>query len=140
MAFISYREIILYLGRSSVIYYRRRATASRMSVDDIDPDYIRQAKLFHLTEITPTLSESCREASMKALDGASKSGIKISIDTNIRLGLWSKEEARKTLKPMLNKANIVLTEPQDAEILFGEKKLREIADKLLSVGDRGCCG
>jgi len=121
-------------GRSSVIYYRKDSAASRMSVNDIDPNYIRQAKLFHLTGITPALSESCKEASMRALDIASRSGVKISIDTNIRLSLWSKEEAKETLIPMLSKANIVLIEPQDAEILFGKKKPKEIADELLSMG------
>jgi 2-dehydro-3-deoxygluconokinase len=121
-------------GRSSVIYYRKGSAASRMSVEDIDPEYIRNAKLFHLTGITPALSRSCREASLKALDIASGSGVKISIDTNIRLGLWSKEEAKETLLPMLKKANIVLIEPQDAEILLGKKEPKEIAEEILSMG------
>jgi len=121
-------------GRSSVIYYRRGSAASRISVDDVDPDYIRQAKLFHLTGITPALSGSCREASLKALEIASQSGVKISIDTNIRLGLWSKEKAKRTLIPMLRKANIVLIEPQDAEILFGKREPRKIAEEILSMG------
>jgi len=121
-------------GRSSVIYYRKESAASRLSVDDIDPDYIRKAKLFHLTGITPALSKSCREASFKALDVAYHSDVKISIDTNIRLGLWSKEEARETLMPMLKKANIILIEPQDAEILLKKREPKEIAEDLLSMG------
>lgn len=121
-------------GKSSVIYYRKGSAASRMSVEDVDPEYITQAKLFHLTGITPALSTSCKEASIKALEVASKADLTISFDTNIRLGLWSKQEAKETLIPMLKKANIVLIEPQDAEILIGKRKPEDIANKLLSAG------
>ena len=121
-------------GRSSVIYYRKGSAASKMSVNDVDPDYIKQAKLFHLTGVTPALSKSCREACLKALEIASQSDIQISIDTNIRLSLWSREEAKETLIPMLRKANIVLIEPQDAEILFGKTEPKEVADEILSMG------
>ena len=121
-------------GKSSVIYYRKGSAASRMSVEDVDPEYITQAKLFHLTGITPALSASCKEASIKALEVASKADLTISFDTNIRLGLWSKQEAKETLIPMLKKANIVLIEPQDAEILIGKRKPEDVANKLLSAG------
>ncbi|MCW4019750.1 MAG: sugar kinase, partial [Candidatus Bathyarchaeota archaeon] len=121
-------------GKSSVLYYRKGSAASKMSVDDVDPDYIKQAKILHLTGITPALSASCREASLKALEIASQANVPISFDTNIRLRLWSKEEAKETLIPMLEKADIVLIEPHDAEILLGKRKPEEIAEEILSMG------
>ena len=121
-------------GKSSVLYYRRGSAASEMSVDDVDPEYIRKAKLFHLTGITPALSESCREASLKALRIASEAGVKVSFDTNIRLALWSGEVAREVLVPMLKMADIVLIEPQDAEILLVKRDPEKIGKKLLSMG------
>jgi len=121
-------------GKSSVLYYRTGSAASKMTIDDADPDYIRSAKLLHLTGITPALSESCKEACLRALEIAVESKVTVSIDTNIRLKLWSGEEARETLTPMLRKADIIFTEPQDAEILFGEKEPEKIADTLLSTG------
>lgn len=120
--------------RSSVLYYRRGSAASRLSPDDVDPDYIGQAKLFHITGITPALSESCREATLKALEIACKSGVKVSLDTNIRLRLWSEEEARKTILPMINKVDILLTEPSDAEILLNERNPEKIIKKILPMG------
>ena len=86
-----------------------------------------------MTGITPALSETCREASLKALEIASQNNVTISLDTNIRLRLWSKEAAQKTLIPMLEKADIVLIEPEDAEILIGEKEPEKIAETILSV-------
>ena len=122
-------------GKSSVLYYRKGSAASKMSIDDIEPKYIKNAKLLHLTGITPALSSSCKEASFKALKIASEAGVTISVDTNIRLSLWSdEEEARTTLLPMIEKANIVLTEPQDAEILLGTRNPEDIAKKILQMG------
>jgi len=120
--------------RSSVLYYRRGSAASRLSPDDVDPDYIKQAKLFHITGITPALSETCKEATFKALEIAHKSGVKISLDTNIRLRLWSEKEARKTLLPMIKNVNILLTEPSDAEILLNERDPEKIIKEILSMG------
>ncbi|MEM3479562.1 MAG: sugar kinase, partial [Candidatus Bathyarchaeia archaeon] len=106
--------------RSSVLYYRRGSAASRMSPGDIDENYIKGSRLLHLTGITPALSESCREATFKSLRIAVENKIMVSFDTNIRLKLWLKaEKARETLLPMIEKADIVLTEPEDAEILIG---------------------
>ncbi len=121
-------------GKSSVLYYRRGSAASKTKVDDVDADYVRSAKLLHLTGITPALSESCKEACLRALEIAVESKVTVSIDTNIRLKLWSGEEARETLTPMLRKADIIFTEPQDAEILLGEKEPEKIAKTLLSMG------
>jgi len=121
-------------GKSSVLYYRKGSAASKMSINDVDADYIKNAKLLHLTGITPALSSSCKEACFEALRIASEAGVTVSVDTNIRLSLWSKQEARTTLLPMIKKANIVLTEPQDAEILFGTRNLDDVAQKVLRIG------
>lgn len=121
-------------GKSSILYYRKDSATSRLSPDDVDTEYIKNSKIFHLTGITPALSKSCKEASLKALKIASENRVKVSLDTNIRLRLWSKKEARENLLPMLKKANIVLTEPEDAEILISEKEPRKISEKILAMG------
>jgi sugar/nucleoside kinase (ribokinase family) len=123
-------------GKSSVLYYRKGSAASKMTINDIDSEYIQNAKLFHLTGITPALSTSCKEASFKALKIASEANVTISLDTNIRLSLWNEKEARATLLPMLEKADIVLTEPQDAEILLGTKEPEAAAKKILKMGPK----
>lgn len=122
-------------GKSMVFYYRRGSAASRLSPEDIDEGYIKSARLLHLTGITPALSASCMEATFKALKVAREGGVKVSFDTNIRLKLWpSKEKARETLLPIVESANILLTEPEDTEILIGEKDPQKIIDKMLSMG------
>ncbi|MBS7648446.1 MAG: sugar kinase [Candidatus Bathyarchaeia archaeon] len=123
-------------GRSMVFYYRRGSAASKLSPDDIEEDYIRNSRLLHLTGITPALSESCREAALKSLNIAAENNIMVSLDTNIRLKLWSKEKARETMLPIIEKADIILTEPEDAEILVTEKEPYRIIEKMLSMGPK----
>lgn len=123
--------------RSSVLYYRRGSAASRLSPEDIDENYIKGSRLLHLTGITPALSDTCREAVFKSLRIAVENKIMVSFDTNIRLKLWLKaDKARETLLPIIEKADIVLTEPEDAEILVGEKDPGKIIEEMLALGPK----
>ncbi|MEM2824765.1 MAG: sugar kinase [Candidatus Bathyarchaeia archaeon] len=123
--------------RSSVVYYRRGSAASKLSPEDIDEDYIKGSRLLHLTGITPALSDSCMEATLKALRIAVENKVMVSFDTNVRMKLWLKaEKAREALLPMIEKADVVLTEPEDAEILIGEREPRKIIDKILALGPK----
>jgi len=121
-------------GQSSVLYYRRESAASRLCPEDLDPEYIGQTRLFHLTGITPALSETCREASYEAINIARNRNTMISLDTNIRLKLWKAEKARETLLPMIEKATILLTDPEDSQILIGESDPEKAARSFLDMG------
>jgi len=121
-------------GKSSVVYYRKGSAASRLSAKDLDPEYFKGCRLLHITGITPALSDACREASYKILEIAQANKIRISLDTNIRLKLWREEAARETILPMIRKATIVLTEPDDSEILIGERDTEKVVRTLLNMG------
>jgi len=120
--------------KSSVVYHRKGSAASRLSTKDLDAEYIKSARLFHITGITPALSDTCRETSFKALEMAQDNNVMISLDTNIRLKLWGEETARQTLIPMIRKATIMFTEPDDSEILIGERNPEKAIGMLLDMG------
>jgi len=119
---------------STVFYYRKGSAASRFSSEDVDPEYVRSAKIFHATGITPALSDSCREATWSALKTAEEAGVKISFDTNIRLKLWGPDRARETLLPMIKTVDYLFTDPGDAQILIGKSKPREICEAFMGMG------
>jgi len=121
-------------GKSVMFYYRHGSAASKLDPDDISADYVRKAKLLHLTGITPALSSSCRAACEKALEIADESGVKVSFDTNIRPKLWSSEQARRTLLPMVRRTNILLTDPEDSGILVGQTDPARAAKRLMEKG------
>ncbi|BAJ50423.1 2-dehydro-3-deoxygluconokinase [Candidatus Caldarchaeum subterraneum] len=122
-------------ARSKMFYYRTGSAGSRLSPEDIDPDYIGSAKVFHVTGITPALSETAKNATYKALEAAVSNDVTISFDTNIRPVLWkTNERAVKTLMPIIEKTNILFTDPTDASILLGTMDQDTIIKTFLNMG------
>ncbi|WP_199619979.1 sugar kinase [Paenibacillus alkalitolerans] len=117
-------------GKTSVYYMRKGSAASRMSAADIDEDYIAGAKLLHITGITPALSESCREAAEAAVRIAKKHGVKVSFDPNLRLKLWTAEEARSVLLPLASQADYFLPGYDELLLLYATDNDEEILGKV----------
>jgi 2-dehydro-3-deoxygluconokinase len=121
-------------GKSVVYYYRSGSAASRLNEGDVDAEYISSAKIFHTTGITLALSESCKKAVDKAIEVSKNANTLISFDTNIRLKLWSPEEARNTILGYLDSTNIFFTDINDSKILIGEDNPEKAAEKFLDLG------
>ncbi|OCB00042.1 sugar kinase [Clostridium beijerinckii] len=131
----------------NVYYYRKNSAASSLSPEDIDEEYIKQAKILHITGITPALSESCRRAVYRAIEIAKENKILVSFDPNIRLKLWTVDEARKILVDIASKADIVMPGLDEAELLLGLTNKDGVADFFLNkeakivavkLGSEGC--
>ena len=124
------------VGPIEVAYYRRGSAASRLSPEDVDPSYIGQARTLHLTGITPALSPTCREAVFAAAEIARAAGVQVVLDPNLRLKLWSADEARATLRDLARKADVLLPGADEAELLSGEAEPEAAARALLRLGPR----
>lgn len=131
----------------NVYYYRKNSAASHLSVNDLDAEYISSAKILHLTGITPAISESAKETVFEAIRIAKKAGVLISFDPNIRLKLWTKAEAKKTLLEICSYVDILFPGIDEGEILLGTKNQDEIIERFhqmgvkiiaLKLGKEGC--
>lgn len=131
----------------NVYYYRKNSAASHLELEDLDPNYIKQAKILHVTGITPAISLSARAAVFKAIEIAKKNGVLVSFDPNIRLKLWSIEEARETLLELCKLADILFPGVDEGEMLLGEtnpetlvQMFHEMGPKIiaLKLGKKGC--
>ncbi|HEV7666842.1 MAG TPA: sugar kinase [Chloroflexota bacterium] len=122
------------VGPINVAYYRGGSAASRLSPADLDEAYIRGARVLHLTGITPALSASCRAATFAAAEIARAAGVTIVLDPNLRLKLWSLDEARATLRELVARADIVLPGADEAEMLTGTADPEAAARALLALG------
>ena len=87
-------------GGGQVYYYRRGSAASRLSPEDLDPEYIRSAKVLMGSGITPALSPSCRETLEVAVTTAKEAGRLFVFDPNLRLKLWSVERRGRRSSPL----------------------------------------
>ncbi|MDD2394811.1 MAG: sugar kinase [Sphaerochaeta sp.] len=119
---------------SQVFYYRKGSAASTLKVSDLDWEYLKEAKVLHLSGITPALSTSCRDVVYELFRFAKQEGILISFDPNIRRKLWSEAEAKRTLSPLLVQADIVLMGEDEGELLLGSGDRYRIAATLLEKG------
>ena len=117
-----------------IYYYRKQSAASRLSLDDLQEDYIRRAKYLYLTGITPALSESCEKAVFKSIELAKKNNVKIVFDPNLRRKLWDDAKARQTLLAIASQADIVLPGISEGQFLFHKDGYEDIAEGFLHLG------
>jgi len=118
---------------SAVVYDRANSAIAKIKPDMIDWDSIfPKAKAFHTTGITPALSPSAAETTKEALSKAKKAGLLVSFDLNYRARLWSTEQAKNTLSPMMENVDILITTEEDTERVFQikGKDYKEVAQKL----------
>ncbi|HXF69027.1 MAG TPA: sugar kinase [Thermoflexus sp.] len=126
----------LELGQSprpyQVIYDRAGSAFSQIDPDEVDWNYVRQAKLIHLTGITPALSPNCHRLVCRAIEEARSAGLKVSFDVNYRSKLWPLEAARQAIRPLLHAVDVLFCTTQEATQILevngdSEVMLREIA-------------
>ncbi|WP_239749709.1 sugar kinase [Mammaliicoccus sp. O-M53] len=120
--------------QTRVHYYRKGSAASLMTNSNIDKDYIAKFKYLYVTGITPALSESCKETTFHLISIAKQLNLKIIFDPNLRLKLWSEDEARETLLKMISLSDIVLPGISEGEFLFNEKSEEKIAQNIIEHG------
>lgn len=120
----------------NVYYYRKGSAASTLNSYDIDENYIKQAKILHITGITPALSKSAEETVFRAVDIAKSNGVLVSFDPNIRLKLWNISDARSILLKLANISDIIMPGLDEAEVLTGLKDPEKMAEYFLSMNNK----
>jgi len=118
----------------NVYYYRKCSAASNLKSEELDESYIKDAKILHITGITPALSESCRKTLFKAIEVAKANNVLVSFDPNIRLKLWTKEEAIPVLLEIAKQSDIIFPGIDEGEMLLGFTKPNDIADSFIKMG------
>jgi len=118
----------------NVYYYRKDSAASTLKPEELDEEYIKSAKILHITGITPALSEDCKNALFKAIEIAKANNVLVSFDPNIRLKLWSCEEAIPVLLEIAKKSDIIFPGIDEGEMLLGLTNPEEIAEKFMDMG------
>jgi 2-dehydro-3-deoxygluconokinase len=114
-----------------IVYDRAHSAFSHIRVDEVNWDAIRSADLFHITGITPALSESCEKVAVKAMQQARTGGALVSFDVNYRSKLWSPQAAREKLTTCFRLADITFLSKAEADLVFGQRGSDEVVLKAL---------
>lgn len=107
---------------SKVIYDRKNSAIASADSSSFDWEKIFDgADWFHITGITPALSDSLAKISVDAVKAAKKAGLTVSCDINYRSKLWSAEKARSVMTEIMQYVDVCIGNEEDAEIVFGIK-------------------
>ena len=116
---VNFMELGFGVRSTSVVYDRKHSSFNQSGPDDYDFEKIFEGfDWFHFSGITPALTKELEAALLKALEAAKVRGMKISADLNFRGNLWSFEEARKVMSPLV----------KYCDVLFGYEPLELIED------------
>lgn len=134
-------------GEREFMFYCHPSADMLFESGEVDADAIRSARLVHFGSLS-LRPAPVREATLYALQIAQQSGCLVSYDPNLRLSLWSNEQAaRDGLMQGLSHAHIVKMSEDEVEFLTGSKDLQASIDSLrhdglrllvVTRGDRGC--
>ena len=108
---------------SKVIYDRAESCIARTKVGDIDWDKVFDgAAWFHITGITPAISEGAAELSLEAVKAAKAKGLHVSCDLNYRKNLWKwGKDAREVMSELTKYVDTVIANEEDFQKSLGLK-------------------
>jgi len=111
----------------TVTYDREFSSIALASPELFDWDQIFEgATWFHITGITPAISESAAQLTAKALQEARQRNVMVSCDLNFRKKLWNWqantkpiELARETMQSLIPYVDLVIANEEDADLSLG---------------------
>ena len=122
------------MGDPRCYYYRRHSAASRLSVADLDPEYMASARYLYLTGITSAISTTAQEASQEYIRIALEHKRSLVFDPNLRLKIMDLAESRRVLIPMMQKSHYVLPGDQELMLLMESPDLDQAIERAHGMG------
>lgn len=131
---------------SKVTYDRAHAAIATVRPDQFDWDAIFEgAEWFHITGITPALSESGAELALEAAQQARAKGIQVSCDYNYRKNLWQYgRSAPEVMRELVRHVTVGIANEEDCQKSLGieagvdvhageldREKYRALAERVL---------
>jgi 2-dehydro-3-deoxygluconokinase len=132
---------------SSVVYDRANSAIAEAKASDFNWDEVfADAGWFHITGITPAVSATGAELSLKAMEEAKKRGVVVSMDLNYRKKLWNYgKTAPEVMRELVKYVDVIIANEEDCqkclavevegiEVESGELNLehyKKLTDKML---------
>ncbi len=117
------------------IYYRKKIAPAKLTIDDIDEDYIKKSKIIYASGITQSLSLSAREAVKKAFTIAKENGITTAYDPNYTISISTPEDAREFFDEVIELTDILfMSSKYDTKSIFEIDSMENIMKKISDKG------
>lgn len=103
----------------SVVYDRAGSAFSEIAGGTMDwASVLRGARWFHVSGITPALSDATAAVTVEALKAAKTAGLTVSYDVNFRVKLWNAFRARAVQEPLMKYVDLLVVSEDDARTVF----------------------
>ena len=129
---------------SSVVYDRADSSICNATPEDFDWDVVfKDAQWFHITGITPAISEKGSMLSLKAVQEAKKRGITVSCDLNYRKKLWNYgKTAPQVMNELVKYVDVAIANEEDCQKCRGIESDADVSkaelglDRYKDISDR----
>lgn len=108
---------------SKVIYDRANSAIALSKPGDIHwQEVFRDAEWFHITGITPAISQSAADLSLEAVKAARALGVTVSCDLNYRKNLWKYgKKAQEVMQELVKYTDVIIANEEDFQMSLGLK-------------------
>jgi len=113
-------------GSGKTFYYRHQSPMLTMEPKDITKDMFEGVDVIHLTGVFLSINPKNIEIVKQVLEIAKEVGISVSFDPNLRLKMWTIEEARATFMQIFPYVDILLTGLDEIDLI-----LEDSSDEVL---------
>lgn len=137
---VSDKNGIYMVSRTSVhdkefMYYRKKIAPAKLSIDDIDEGFIKNAKIIYASGITQSLSMNSREAVKKAFEVAKENGVITAYDPNYSSLISTPEDAKEYFDEIAPYTDILfMSSKYDAKSIFEIESVENITKYLIDLG------
>ncbi len=102
---------------SKVVYDREYSSMALASVQDFNWDTVFEGvEWFHITGITPAISQTAMEVSLESVQQAKKRGITVSCDLNFRKNLWKYgKTAAEVMRELAKYVDVAIANEEDVQ-------------------------
>ena len=117
---------------SKVVYDRAYSAIALAKPGDVDWDKAFEGvKWFHITGITPAISETAKDLSLEAVKEAKKRGVTVSCDLNYRKNLWKYGvRAAEVMRELAKYVDVAIANEEDVQ-----KSLEITTDVVVESGE-----
>ncbi len=107
-------------GSGKTFYYRYNSPILTLTAEDITEEMFEGVDVIHLTGVFLAIAPQNLTITMRVLEIAKEKNITVSFDPNIRLKLWTLEEAKSAYTRIFPYVDILLTGLDEIESILGD--------------------
>jgi 2-dehydro-3-deoxygluconokinase len=115
-------------------YLRAGSAASRMTPQWLPRALIANSRILHVSGISLAISLDAQDTVFEAMLEAREVATLVSLDSNVRLKLWSPEDARTNMTQAIGLCDLFLPSVDDVKVLTGSEDPDDIIDWSHSLG------